>query len=115
MAASDRTDALEACLERPVIARNSRLQPKTAFSRFPPVHSADLEGQQRVDLTRSTSFGERPVFARNCRSRSPAQHRSHSSLLRVEQPFFLEQVACSAGADQRGDDEEPKLRDAFRV
>jgi hypothetical protein len=24
------------------------LQPKTAFSRFPPVHKADLEGQQRV-------------------------------------------------------------------
>ena len=27
--------------------------PKIAFSRFPSVHSADLEGQRRVDLTRS--------------------------------------------------------------
>src|SRR5208337_2204671 len=30
-----------------------RLQPKPAFSRFPPVHRVDLEGQQRVELTRS--------------------------------------------------------------
>ena len=35
--------------------RNRRLRPKTAFSRFPPVHGADPEGQQRVDLTRSPS------------------------------------------------------------
>jgi hypothetical protein len=26
------------------------LQPKSASSPFPPVHSADLEGQQRVDF-----------------------------------------------------------------
>ena len=29
--------------------RNRHLQPKTAFSRFPPVHRVDLEGKQRVD------------------------------------------------------------------
>jgi hypothetical protein len=28
--------------------------PKTAFLRFPPVHSADLEGQQSVGVTHST-------------------------------------------------------------
>jgi hypothetical protein len=28
---------------------------RTAFSRFPPVHRTDLEGQQRDDLTRSPS------------------------------------------------------------
>jgi hypothetical protein len=28
--------------------RDVRLQPKTAFSRFPPVHRNDLEGQQTV-------------------------------------------------------------------
>jgi len=33
--------------------RNRHLQPKTALSRFPPVHRVDLEGKQRVDLTRS--------------------------------------------------------------
>ena len=33
--------------------RNRRLQLKTAFSRLPPVHRADLKGQLRVDLTRS--------------------------------------------------------------
>jgi hypothetical protein len=33
--------------------RNSRLHPKSAFSRFSFVHRADLEGQQWVDLTRS--------------------------------------------------------------
>jgi hypothetical protein len=31
--------------------RNLHLQAKTAFSRFPPVHRTDVEGQQRVDLT----------------------------------------------------------------
>ena len=30
-----------------------RLQPKTAFSRFAPVHRADLQGQQRVDCGQS--------------------------------------------------------------
>jgi hypothetical protein len=33
--------------------RNLRLQPKSALLRFPAVHRADLERQQRVDLTRS--------------------------------------------------------------
>ena len=33
--------------------RNRRLPAPSAFSRFPPVHGADLEGQQRVDLTHS--------------------------------------------------------------
>jgi hypothetical protein len=33
--------------------RNLRLQPKTAFSRFPPVHKVDLEGQQRVGSRKS--------------------------------------------------------------
>jgi hypothetical protein len=28
--------------------RNQRLRAKTAFLRFPPVHTAALEGQQRV-------------------------------------------------------------------
>ena len=40
--------------KRPLL-RNLRLRPKTAFSRFPPVNGADLERQQRVDLTRSPS------------------------------------------------------------
>ena len=35
--------------------RNRRLQPKTAFSRLPPVHRVDQEGQERVDLTHSPS------------------------------------------------------------
>ena len=32
---------------------NARLQPKSAFSCFPPVHTIGPEGQLRVDLTRS--------------------------------------------------------------
>ena len=43
------------------------------------------------------------------------QHRSHSGLLRVEQGAFLEEEARGTSADQRGDNEEPKLRDALRV
>jgi hypothetical protein len=35
--------------------RNRRVPAPSAFSRFPPVHEADLEGQQRVDLARSPS------------------------------------------------------------
>jgi hypothetical protein len=34
--------------------RNRLLQPKTAFSRFPPVHRLDPEGLLRVVLTRSS-------------------------------------------------------------
>jgi hypothetical protein len=45
----DRWTRSKLLLERPVLARNSQFQPKTAFSRFRPVHSAGLEGQQRVD------------------------------------------------------------------
>jgi hypothetical protein len=33
--------------------RNLRLQPKTAFSRLPPVQRADLKGQLRVEGGRS--------------------------------------------------------------
>jgi xanthine dehydrogenase YagR molybdenum-binding subunit len=33
--------------------RNLRLQQKAAFSRLPPIHKADLNGQKRVDLARS--------------------------------------------------------------
>jgi hypothetical protein len=33
--------------------RNGRLQLKSASSPFPSVHGADLEGQQRVEFTRS--------------------------------------------------------------
>jgi len=32
--------------------RDLRLQPNTAFSRFPPVHRNHLEGQQRVEAVR---------------------------------------------------------------
>jgi hypothetical protein len=35
--------------------RKHRLQPRTAFSRFPPIRSLTLEGQLWVDLTPSPS------------------------------------------------------------
>jgi hypothetical protein len=34
--------------ELPLLPRNVRVQPRTAFSRFPPVHGAGLKGQLRV-------------------------------------------------------------------
>jgi hypothetical protein len=40
---------------------------KTAFSRFPPVHGAALEGQQRVDLTRVNQFTKPPANGRYLR------------------------------------------------
>ncbi len=46
--------------------RNRSLQPKTAFSRFPPVHRADLEGRQRVDCAISQG---RPARAAICAQR----------------------------------------------
>jgi hypothetical protein len=45
--------------------------PKTAFSRFPAVHRADLEGQQRVDSTRWP--GRRPRSA-ICAKRTRLNH-----------------------------------------
>jgi hypothetical protein len=45
-----------------LLARPS-LQPKSAFSRFRPVHRADLEGQQRVDCAISPG---RPAKAAIC-------------------------------------------------
>jgi hypothetical protein len=36
-------------------SRNPRLQPKSAFSRLPLVHKANLEGQQRVECGPSPS------------------------------------------------------------
>jgi len=36
--------------------RNLRLQPKTAFSRFPLVHRADPEGQRRVCAVKGGAF-----------------------------------------------------------
>jgi hypothetical protein len=38
-----------------VIGTTDAFQPKTALSGFPPVHRADLEGQERVEVTRSPS------------------------------------------------------------
>jgi len=37
------------------VLHNRRSQRKSASSLFPPVHAADVEGQQRVVLTRSPS------------------------------------------------------------
>jgi hypothetical protein len=42
--------------EYPLTA-NLRLQRKSAFSRFPPVHRGGLEGQRRVELRRSRAIG----------------------------------------------------------
>jgi hypothetical protein len=53
--------------------RNRRLRPKTAFSRFPPIHKTDLECRQRVDLTGSPSRG------RMIASRLSAESSPHSS------------------------------------
>jgi hypothetical protein len=57
----------------------------------------------------------RPRAFRGLGPRRRLSRRSHSSLLRVEQGAFLEEEARGTSADQRGDNEEPKLRDAFRV
>jgi hypothetical protein len=35
------------------------IEPKTAFSRFPPIHRADFEGRQRVDFVEEPRL-ERP-------------------------------------------------------
>ena len=41
---------------------NLRHQPKTAFSRLPPLHRANLEGRLRVDFAHSPSRQGRPAF-----------------------------------------------------
>jgi hypothetical protein len=37
------------CVPERLVLAQPTVQPKTAFSRFPPVHRAELKGQQRVD------------------------------------------------------------------
>jgi hypothetical protein len=50
-------DSFGACCRNGLCWRNLRIQLKTAFSRFPPLHRADLEGRLRIDLAGSPSFG----------------------------------------------------------
>ena len=62
--------------------RNRRLQPKTAFPRFPSVHKANLEGQQRVDLPLSPRLNEWPLFAQS--GRRPEAVAGGSPIARVD-------------------------------
>ena len=48
-----RIDTFGACFPKDRSQRNTRLHTETAFLPFPPVHRADPERQQGVDLTRS--------------------------------------------------------------
>jgi len=73
-----RTDASASCFSDGCSWRKLRLQPKTAFLRFPAVHRADLEGQQRVDLTRSPRRRECRLFARSGRLESTSSGLSRS-------------------------------------
>ena len=70
--------------ERPFLC-NPRLQSKTAFSHFPPVHRADPEGQQRVDCRRPVVAAARRRNGsvnpgRGRRRRAPCRGRSRASL-----------------------------------
>src|ERR1700691_1969242 len=91
-----------------LLARPS-LQPKSAFSRFPPVHRADLEGQQRVDLNRSSRGPRMTALCAKGTDRRLG-HRNLLRLTRLEQkpnigamdsrdwlahyPFFFVRIAC---------------------
>jgi hypothetical protein len=55
----------------PVGLRKRHLQPKTALSRFPPVHRVDLEGKQRVD---SGVLGQSPQALRRVAAAERAKH-----------------------------------------
>src|SRR5208283_5699851 len=54
----------------PVPWRNLRVQPKIAFSRFPPIRTVAPEGQLRVKLTRS-QLASPPRVAPWCNLRLP--------------------------------------------
>jgi len=56
------------------VRRNRRLQPKSAFSPFSPVHWADLEGPLRVESSRCQPPRERPLIALS----SPPQLRGYA-------------------------------------
>jgi hypothetical protein len=51
--------------------RNLRLQPKAAFSRFPPVHRADLKGQFRAESAPTGVASGGPESRRNPSFHSP--------------------------------------------
>ena len=55
-------DTVNRSIIDPVSWRNRRLQPKSAVSRLPPVHWVNLEGPQRVDVTRSPRSDEWPLL-----------------------------------------------------
>ena len=73
--APGRTDAFGACFRNGRSCAGLCVQSKPAFSRFPLVHKANFEGQQRVDLTRSPSplrmTGIVQVFGRRRRQGCP--------------------------------------------
>ena len=58
---------------------NLRRQPKTGFSRFPPVHQARLGGQQRVDLTHSA---HPRAMTGSCAKRTSARQSCWSAFVR---------------------------------
>jgi hypothetical protein len=53
--------------------RRHRIRPTPAFSRFPPVHWASVEGRQRVEFSRSPN---RPATPASCVRREKAAHSS---------------------------------------
>ena len=55
---------------------NLRHQPKTAFSRLPPLHRANLEGRLRVDLTRSRSRRRMTAICAKRTTGIDAKHRT---------------------------------------
>ena len=63
--------------------RGPRRQPKTAFSRFPPVHRADLEGQQRVESTHCGNDASRARLRRTPRGHAVRQSSTCSDKVRA--------------------------------
>ena len=86
--------------------RNRRLQPRTAFLRFPPVHCADLEGKQRVEGGPSLSIqrssqkgGKRAYEGRLKKDRSARQsRRSITSTKQPSPPFATFRLPAAMAA-----------------
>jgi hypothetical protein len=99
-----RTDAIAACFRNGRSWRNLRLQPKTASSRFTPVHRADLQGQERVDGGRSRPSqkgGERAYMGYLGKDRNPGKSRC-SSASGVGFPGRIEGIPRLASGAPRG-------------
>jgi len=104
-----------------------RRRPKTAFSRLPPVHRADLQRQQRVELARSPNrrrmsgnCAQRPLIIANRTENRPPEFALVGRDSQIRKPSatwpreILAPIACGVALWGKGEFGRPSESDAQR-